>query len=367
MKSCASFLRLPILSLELLAFCGISARASNLDEWHLIEAIMPRHYVCQRALGHLTVDGKIDEAAWEKAPWTEDFADIEGMTKPKPRFRTRAKMLWDDNYLYIAAELEEPHVWATLKEHDSVIFMDPDFEVFIDPNGDSHNYYEFEMNALNTSWDLLLKKPYLNGGPALNSWDIPGLKTGVSVHGTLNDPSDKDEGWTLEIAFPWKVLEEYAGTPSPPNEGDQWRMGFSRVEWDVRVENGKYVKLPGKKEDNWVWSPQGVVDMHRPEQWGFVQFTTNTAGPVAFRPDPAFPFKRALQAVYYAQRDFNAATGRWARDLDELSGKTRFKAGAIKVELKAGPGGYTASTTAPGLDGKERTWHIREDALVWGD
>ncbi len=62
--------------------------------------------------------------------------DIQGDAEAEraPRFRTRAKVLWDENYLYIAAELEEPHVWATLTNHDfAVIFHDPDFEVFIDP------------------------------------------------------------------------------------------------------------------------------------------------------------------------------------------------------------------------------------------
>ncbi len=93
-----------------------------------------------------------------------DFVDIQGDAKPKPRFRTRAKMLWDDNYLYIAAEIQEPHVWATLTNHDSVIFQDPDFEVFMDPKGETQPYYEFEMNALNTTWDLRLNKPYMDQG-----------------------------------------------------------------------------------------------------------------------------------------------------------------------------------------------------------
>ena len=63
-------------------------------------------------------------------------------------------MLWDDEYFYFAAELIEDQIWATLTERDSVIFYDNDFEIFIDPDGDSHQYYEFEINALNTVWDL---------------------------------------------------------------------------------------------------------------------------------------------------------------------------------------------------------------------
>ena len=88
-------------------------------------------------------------------------------------------MLWDDTYLYVGALLEEPHVWGTLTKHDSVIFKDNDFEIFIDPDGDNHEYYEIEINALNTEWDLFLTKPYRDGGPAINEWEIPGLKTAV--------------------------------------------------------------------------------------------------------------------------------------------------------------------------------------------
>src|SRR5207253_5720132 len=98
-----------------------------------LEFTPPKGYVCYRASGPITIDGKLDDAAWKDAPWTDDFVDIEGDAKPKPRFRTRAKMLWDDENLYIAAELEEPHIWATLREHDSVIFRDSDFDVFTAP------------------------------------------------------------------------------------------------------------------------------------------------------------------------------------------------------------------------------------------
>src|SRR5436853_6163025 len=145
----------------------------------------PQRYTCLRAANPIQIDGRLDDPAWRNAPWTGWFVDIQGAKRganqPSPRFRTRVKMLWDDRYFYVAAELEEPHVWATLTEHDSVIFHDNDFEVFLDPNSDNHEYYEFEMNALNTTWDLLLPRPYKDGGKPINSWEIPGLKSAVHV------------------------------------------------------------------------------------------------------------------------------------------------------------------------------------------
>jgi len=232
----------------------------------------PKTYECRRAALPPRIDGRIDDAAWRSAPWTDYFVDIEGAVKPTPRFRTRAKMAWDNDYFYVAAEMEEPDLWGTLTEHDSVIFRDNDFEVFIDPNGDTLEYYEFEINTLNTGWDLFLDKPYRHGGKASNSWEIPGLRTAVHMDGSLNKPGDKDRGWSVEIAVPWKALAEYAHKPAPPLNGDEWRVNFSRVEWHVEVVDGKYKKTPNMKEDNWVWSPQGLVNMHVPEKWGRVRF-----------------------------------------------------------------------------------------------
>lgn len=221
----------------------------------------PLSYECHRAKTPLQIDGKLDDPAWKTAAWTSDFVDIEGAAKPKPRFRTRAKMLWDDQYLYIAAELEEPNVTGTLTKHDSVIFHDNDFEVFIKPLPQTESYYEFEINALNTGWDLFLSKPYNDGGKADNSWDIQGLKTAVAVQGTLNHPGDTDRGWTIEIAYPLNAFESRQHVP-PPHSGTVWRINFSRVEW-----------TPGKpREDNWVWSPQDVINMHMPEKWGYLHF-----------------------------------------------------------------------------------------------
>jgi len=231
----------------------------------------PKRYNCVRADSAIRVDGQLDDAAWRRARWTDWFVDIRGTSGPKPRFRTRVKMLWDDDYFYVGAELEEPDVWATLTEHDSVIFHDNDFEVFLNPTGDGLNYFEFEINALNTGWDLFLPKPYRQKGKADNSWEIPGLRSAVSVQGTLNDNRDRDRGWSVELAFPWSAFTARSGA-GRPQPGTEWRVNFSRVEWQVRHSDTHYEKLPGLKEDNWVWSPQGIVDMHLPDRWGYVKF-----------------------------------------------------------------------------------------------
>jgi hypothetical protein len=356
--------KLLVLGFWLLGMCPLAGADFGAD-WARMKGIVPQGYVCHHATGPITVDGRLDEPDWQRAAWTHDFADIEGDRKPKPRFRTRARMIWDDQYFYVGAELEEPDVWGTLTLHDSVIFQDNDFEVFMDPNGDSHEYYEFEMNALNTEWDLLLKKPYKDGGSALNEWEIPGLKTAVRVEGTINHPADRDTGWRVEIAFPWKALAAYAHRRTPPREGDQWRVNFSRVEWRINVVDGKYQKVPNTPEDNWVWSPQGIIDMHRPEKWGYVQFTRKP-GEVAFVPDPALPARNALQGIYYAQRDYEAKNHRWAATLDELTLSPDFASAlAATPTIKLTKDGFEASARVKLPNGHTQRWHIRQDALIW--
>lgn len=245
----------------------------------------PESYDAQAVEVGPTIDGRLDDRVWASAPWSADFVDIRGPEGgPTPPFRTRVKLLWSETHLFIGAELEEPHLWGTLTERDAIIYQDNDFEVFLDPDGDGLDYYELEINALGTEFDLFLDRPYREGGRAAIDWDIEGLRSAVFLHGTLNDPSDLDRRWQVEIAIPWAGLrppteggsgDRDGAAPAP---GDVWRVNFSRVQWPLEVVAGSYVRAahptPDQPhpEDNWVWSPQGEIDMHIPQRWGRVRF-----------------------------------------------------------------------------------------------
>lgn len=330
----------------------------------------PPHYICYRAPQPLVIDGRLDEATWRKAAWTELFVDIEGTLKPKPRFNTRAKMLWDDGYFYIGAELEEPDIWATLTERDSIIFYDNDFELFIDPTGSTHLYYELEINAFGTEWDLLLVKPYRDGGPAVHAWDIQGLKTKVYCDGTINRPGDEDNGWSVEIAMPWKVLKECAPDKKLPRAGDQWRVNFSRVEYRVEVKDGKSVKIAdptsGKPlpEDNWVWAPTGLINIHYPEMWGYVQFSDRIAGEGrdSFSTRPEEAARWALRQIYYKEKTYFLKTGRYTESLADL-GMAAMKVSGFKWPPKIEKTRNQWEAFLESEDGKERLW-INHEGLV---
>ena len=241
--------------------------------------ILPKHYIVNKINDQINIDGRDDELAWNNAIYTDDFIDIEGSKIPSQK--TNVKMLWDEKFLYVFAKLYENHIWGDITKRDEVIYYNNDFEVFINPNDDVFSYGEIEINALGTEWDLFLNRPYRLKGKADSSWDINGLKSAVDISGTLNDPNDLDDYWTVEIAIPLKEIEKLntSGKDEKVISGDIWRINFSRVNWDFEINNGVYSrkKENGKylPEYNWVWSPQGIINMHVPENWGYLVFSEN--------------------------------------------------------------------------------------------
>ncbi len=293
----------------------------------------PPVYFCPRAKEKPIIDGNLDKPFWQNVPFTEAFTDISGPNFPAPRFATRAKMCWDDDNLYIGALLEGDEIWATLTQRDSVIYLDNDFEIFIDTSSSTHDYLEIEVNALNTQWDLLLTRPYRDGGRAISAWDIAGLESAVTIQGKLNDPTAHNRFWSVEVRLPLKPLMEGCSLVDNPPElprcyqprnapcvGEFWRMNFSRVQWTVDVKEGRYQKRLDENgaplpEDNWVWAPTGKIDIHCPEFWGFV-FFTEAGEPYAVPENEKR--KLALRQLYYAQHVYHKRHGCYCADLDAL-------------------------------------------------
>jgi hypothetical protein len=256
-------------------------------------------YTCYRTPSPITIDGDLNKAVWQHARKSPRFVDM--ISGTPGFFDTHAAALWDEEALYIAFWIEEPFVEARLTWRDSTIFQENDVEVFID--GDDC-YYEFEINALNTIYEVFFiwqdayrkfdqhefdvhsRQAYTFGGNhdreastfwrgthprglrwAFTDWDFPGLRSAVQVQGTLNDNSDVDRGWTVEIAFPWAGMTLLSGGRSlPPNNGDIWRIFFGRF-GKLQVGN----TLVGNAMS---WNLIGDNDNHLPERFTHVSFST---------------------------------------------------------------------------------------------
>jgi len=306
----------------------------------------------------IKIDGDLSDIYWQKASWTTLFVDIEGETKPIPYHETKVKILWDDEYLYIGAEIQEDHLWATYDKQDMVIFQENNFEIFVDPDGDGQNYLELEINALDTHWDLVLTKPYRDEGVALSSFDIKGLKKGVKKYGTINKVTDRDQRWTLEIAIPLSILSEISGLKSLGKEDDAMKMNFSRVEWDRLIIDGKYVKMKDdngkiKPANNWVWSPQASKTMHQPETWGIVVLSKKENQMTINEMIEDDKIKWQMRKIYYYQKEFYKKNQMFTSTVP-----TEFSLTNFEIEVVGST--YTAEYCKGRI-----CYYIREDGKIW--
>lgn len=297
-----------VLSIALI-LSTLAAGAQSLSQRFAAQLTEPQRYTVYRAGERLKIDGRLDEKAWQAALPTTEFVDISGEGFPTPKYKTTAKMLWDDEYLYIGAVIEEPNITGHLTQRDTIIYRDNDFEVFIDPDGDGVGYFEFENNAKGTLMDLFMPKSYRCGGDFVMSWDCKGWDLKVSYQGTLNKSKDTDRSWTVEMAIPAKEMA--IGFASPLKAGAWWRLNFSRVEW----LNG-----PDKPEENWVWSPTGAVNMHMPERWGYIYFDEATVGTKQTKLGWPYDMNvyRMAWTIFYAQSERYEKSHNYYRTAEQL-------------------------------------------------
>lgn len=240
-----------------------------------IDFEMPASYRVHRMDTQIILDGIDEEPIWASAEVIDGFVDITGARLATSPLNTRVRMLWDEDYLYILAEMEEPHVWANITQRDAPIYNNNAFEIFINPDDSQQGYVEYEVNALGTLWDLRLDLPYGDGGRADSSWTSSGLEWAVNVSGTLNDPNDVDCCWSVEWKIPAREISRLHGAEWPTAK--PWRMNFLQVRWVHEIIDGRYERQSDTDRNPLpasylVWTPQHAVDMHQPEHWGYVTF-----------------------------------------------------------------------------------------------
>ncbi|MEW6756340.1 MAG: carbohydrate-binding family 9-like protein [Candidatus Latescibacterota bacterium] len=244
-------------------FTVIPAAAQDLPE-----------YTCWKATGPIVVDGAASEDSWLLAA-PMSLWDVRYIESPRPHSRpTEARMLWDADNLYVYFRCTDPDVWSVLTERDANLWEDEVVEIFFDPVGEQLNYAEYEVNPLNTVLDLLVTR--VPSRQSFFEWSPP-VSTAIQVGGTLNDHTDTDEYWSMEMALPWQSLvTDMTGLVGerglPPRDGDIWHFNFYRYE-RLRNASGRETTIEYS-----AWSPTGEINFHRPDRFGVVQFRqTSTA------------------------------------------------------------------------------------------
>ncbi len=252
-------------------------------------------FECRWAEKPLTLDIAKDAEIWKRAEAIDHFeihwnpADAR-----KPKTSTRAKLLWDREFVYFLAEMEDRDLHVTVNEHQGMVWTSDVFELFFKPAEDKPDYYEFEVNPTNTTLELYF--PSRNSGGYGKYKDLTHIdfKTVVKVDGTVNDAKDQDKGWTVEGRIPWKDLAPTGGRPNP---GDTWKLNLCRMDYSAGVT----------KPEQSSAAPLTRPDFHRYEDYASLKFVGPghaegdkpfgiekrvawTTSHVVGSPDPALPY-----------------------------------------------------------------------------
>ncbi|MFO0597783.1 MAG: DUF5916 domain-containing protein [Myxococcaceae bacterium] len=173
-----------------------------------------------------TIDGVLDDEAWKGATESGEFVQIEPKQGERATHKTRVRVVFDDDALYVSAELEQPGGTFSFNQRDMRRDFQPNecdqFATILDTLGDSRNAFVFSVNPFGAQRDVQVIDDEL----AEPNWD--------TVWRAATTRSEN--GWKVEVAIPWKSIRY-----GPPDT--TWGVQFYRRERGLN-EDTVYSPIP---------------------------------------------------------------------------------------------------------------------------
>lgn len=214
-------------------------------------------YSAPKRVGPISLDGMALEPDWEKAPRAGPFINYDGHGVPSNK--TFARLLWDEEALYILFECEDRDIWTSFTKRDDPIYNEEAVEIFLDVDGDTTlagtgNYQELQAAPNDVHFDASFtgRRKGMNAG-----WNSA-YETRASLRGTFNNPGDVDEGWNSEWRIPWEDMTDNNGAVQAGK-----RLKFNLFRLDKPRQNGRIV---GNEAS--AWSSPLSGDFHNIARFG---------------------------------------------------------------------------------------------------
>lgn len=260
---------------------------------------VPTGFECRWTDTPPAIDGKADERAWRQAQTIDRFSQPWLGKAARPvRTPTKARLLWDREYLYFAAEMEDGDLFADVKEHDGPAWQNDVFELFFKPTEKHGGYYEFEVTAANTVLDIFFPRDERGKERYFKDGDFH-LESRVQLRGTLNQRTDRDKGWTVEGRIPWV---DFLRTGGRPAIGEQWKFALCRYDYDARQPKPELsTSAPLTQSSFHRYQDYSPLTFVGPEKktarpFGVEKFQPVTTSRVVGSPDPPLPYR--TQRIY---------------------------------------------------------------------
>jgi hypothetical protein len=226
-------------------------------------------YTAERRIDAILIDANLNEASWHNAAPSSVFTFWDGTAAPAS-LRTTAKMIWDDEYLYIAFSAIDPDVYATYTVRDARLWEQDNFEVFVTVPGTT-GYVEVEGSPRGTIWDGFFTNVFRGPGAG---YTMAALQVAGRVNGTLNNSADQDVGFTGEMRVPFADIYQAPG--GHPVNGTQLRLNLNRINWNTPASQGGQGAAGSDTYHAWSPVPGTGLSFHRPDKFGTVTFSTNS-------------------------------------------------------------------------------------------
>ena len=267
-------------------------------------AFRPKQYLCLKTTQKIRLDGKLDEKIWQTTPFSEFFVDTK---TGKISHTTHLKMLWDEQYCYLALVSDK-----TKK---------PTISLFLDYKNNATDYLQISLENEKVIQKLFNKTPQ-NGGEADQQW--LGEQVFVKIH-----TNKTQQTWEIKIPIPKNrpIFQKY------------WRFNVQQAQFS--------------------WSPQGIDDMHFPEMWGFVYFDEKKIPLPHFYQSPDEQSKWQLREVFYAQNAFYLENNKFTSRKSELHLPIETQKQGIIIEATQ----HLFEARLKSSTGK--TWAISQEGKVW--
>ena len=206
----------------------------------------------------IKVDGLLDEWPWRKAPRLTPF--VQHDTMAPSRVKTEVRIWYDDEALYLGWICEDSDIQATLRKRDSKFWEEEVVEFFVTPKA-LDRYFELQWNPLGGTFDAIIRNKIGADGRSEKfegdwSYTATNMTWALQVDGSVQDSSDRDEKWTVEVRIPFSDLQVRT-----PRRGDVWRGNFYRFNRDQ-----------GREPELLSWSPTIWPGFHQPTRFGYLRF-----------------------------------------------------------------------------------------------
>jgi hypothetical protein len=208
----------------------------------------------------IKVDGVLDEWPWRRAPRLTPFVHHDTMAPA--RVKTEVQIFYDHEALYLGWTCEDSDIQATLRRRDSKFWEEEVVEFFVTPKA-LDRYFELQWNPLGGTFDAVITNKLGRDGRSQKfdgdwSFTATNMIWALQVDGSVQDSSDRDRRWVVEVKIPFADLKVRT-----PKRGEVWRGNFYRFNRDK-----------GMPPELLSWSP--VVwpgGFHQPTRFGYLRFS----------------------------------------------------------------------------------------------